>query len=78
MTSIVVTHDIEGALDISDRVALLDDGKLRFVGTPDEFRAQRGPARARLRRPKAAAEAAAVKIMEDNRDRRQAPAPGAR
>jgi phospholipid/cholesterol/gamma-HCH transport system ATP-binding protein len=38
VTSIVVTHDVEGALTISDRVALLEGGKLRFVGTPDEFR----------------------------------------
>ena len=39
VTSIIVTHDIEGALPISDRVALLDHGRIRFVGTPDEFRA---------------------------------------
>jgi len=39
VTSIIVTHDIEGALLISDRVALLDRGRIRFVGTPDQFRA---------------------------------------
>jgi phospholipid/cholesterol/gamma-HCH transport system ATP-binding protein len=39
ITGIIVTHDIEGALPISDRVALLDQGRIRFVGTPDEFRA---------------------------------------
>ena len=39
VTSILVTHDIEGALPISDRVAMLDKGRIRFVGTPDEFRA---------------------------------------
>jgi phospholipid/cholesterol/gamma-HCH transport system ATP-binding protein len=38
VTSIIVTHDIEGALPISDRVAMLDHGAIRFVGTPDEFR----------------------------------------
>jgi phospholipid/cholesterol/gamma-HCH transport system ATP-binding protein len=38
VTSIVVTHDIEGALCICDRIALLADGKLCFVGTPEEFR----------------------------------------
>jgi len=38
VTSILVTHDIEGALPISDRVAMLDGGRIRFVGTPDEFR----------------------------------------
>lgn len=39
VTSLLVTHDIEGSLPISDRVALLDRGRIRFVGTPDEFRA---------------------------------------
>ena len=29
---------IEDALPISDRVAMLDKGRIRFVGTPDEFR----------------------------------------
>jgi phospholipid/cholesterol/gamma-HCH transport system ATP-binding protein len=43
VTSIVVTHDIEGGLEISDRVALLEGGKLRFLGTPDEFRSSRDP-----------------------------------
>lgn len=41
VTSIVVTHDIEGALPISDHVALLDRGRIRFVGTPEEFRESR-------------------------------------
>jgi phospholipid/cholesterol/gamma-HCH transport system ATP-binding protein len=38
VTSIIVTHDIEGALGISDHVALLEGGSIRFVGTPMEFR----------------------------------------
>jgi len=38
VTSIVVTHDIEGALLICDRIALLEGGKLQFIGTPEEFR----------------------------------------
>ena len=38
VTSILVTHDIEGALPISDHVAMLDRGRIRFVGTPEEFR----------------------------------------
>jgi phospholipid/cholesterol/gamma-HCH transport system ATP-binding protein len=38
VTSILVTHDIEGALPIADHVALLDRGRIRFVGTPAEFR----------------------------------------
>jgi phospholipid/cholesterol/gamma-HCH transport system ATP-binding protein len=38
VTSVLVTHDIEGALPISDHVALLDSGRIRFVGTPEDFR----------------------------------------
>lgn len=38
VTSIIVTHEIHGALAISDHVALLESGRIRFVGTPDEFR----------------------------------------
>jgi len=37
VTSIVVTHDVPGALEMSHRVALLDNGKLRFIGSPEEF-----------------------------------------
>lgn len=36
-TAVVVTHDIPEALIASDRVALLDHGRIRFTGTPDEF-----------------------------------------
>ena len=43
VTSIIVTHDIEGALTVSDRVGLLDHGKLRFIGTPDEFQRSDDP-----------------------------------
>ncbi len=39
VTSLLVTHDVEGGLEMCDRVALLDRGKLRFCGTPAEFRA---------------------------------------
>jgi phospholipid/cholesterol/gamma-HCH transport system ATP-binding protein len=37
VTSIIVTHDIPGALGMSDRIALLDEGKVHFLGTPDAF-----------------------------------------
>jgi phospholipid/cholesterol/gamma-HCH transport system ATP-binding protein len=43
VTSIVVTHDIEGGLLLADRVALLEGGKLRFIGTPDGFRHSEDP-----------------------------------
>lgn len=43
VTSVVVTHEIEGALAISDRVALLERGRIRFIGTPSEFRESDDP-----------------------------------
>ena len=39
VTSVIVTHDIEGGLEMCDRVAMLHGGTLRFVGTPTAFRA---------------------------------------
>jgi phospholipid/cholesterol/gamma-HCH transport system ATP-binding protein len=42
-TSVLVTHDVEGALELCDRIALLDHGRIRFVGTPAEFRASDDP-----------------------------------
>jgi phospholipid/cholesterol/gamma-HCH transport system ATP-binding protein len=59
VTSIVVTHDIEQALEISDRVALLSHDRLRFVGTPAEFRASHDPVVRAFADREAAAEAAA-------------------
>jgi phospholipid/cholesterol/gamma-HCH transport system ATP-binding protein len=43
VTSIIVTHDIEGGLLICDRVAMLTGGKLRFCGSPQEFRTSQDP-----------------------------------
>jgi phospholipid/cholesterol/gamma-HCH transport system ATP-binding protein len=63
VTSIVVTHDIQGALEISDRVALLEHGRLRFVGTPQEFRASDDPV-VRAFADRRAAAAAALAILE--------------
>jgi len=37
ITSIVVTHDVKLACDISDRIALFHDGKVAAVGSPDEI-----------------------------------------
>ena len=38
VTSLLVTHDVEGGLAMCDRVAMLHSGTLRFCGTPQEFR----------------------------------------
>ena len=64
VTSVVVTHNVEGALSISDRVALLDRGHLQFLGTPDEFRRSEDPL-VRAFGDREAAMAAATRLMED-------------
>ncbi len=38
ITSIVVTHDMKSAFQISDRMAMVHSGKIIAYGTPDEFR----------------------------------------
>jgi phospholipid/cholesterol/gamma-HCH transport system ATP-binding protein len=42
-TSVMVTHDVKGALAICDRIGLLQGGRLRFVGTPAQFRTSADP-----------------------------------
>jgi phospholipid/cholesterol/gamma-HCH transport system ATP-binding protein len=64
VTSIVVTHDIEQALEISDRIALLEHGKLRFMGTPENFRESPDPV-VRAFADRQAAAATALEIMEE-------------
>lgn len=36
-TSVIVTHDMNSAFYVSDRLALLQEGKFRFVAPKDEF-----------------------------------------
>lgn len=43
VTSVIVTHDIEGGLLMCDRVAMLSTGKVRFCGTPQAFRDSQEP-----------------------------------
>ena len=43
VTSVVVTHDIQSALRISDRVALLSDGRVVDTGTPAEIAQAKHP-----------------------------------
>jgi phospholipid/cholesterol/gamma-HCH transport system ATP-binding protein len=40
-TSVVVTHDLKSAFMVGDRFALLDNGRVRFTGTPGEARTSR-------------------------------------
>jgi phospholipid/cholesterol/gamma-HCH transport system ATP-binding protein len=44
VTSVIVSHDVNSVLRISDRVALLHDGGIIAIGTPDEMRDHAHPA----------------------------------
>ncbi|OGS51791.1 MAG: ABC transporter ATP-binding protein [Elusimicrobia bacterium RIFOXYB2_FULL_62_6] len=44
ITSIVVTHDIRLAFNLSSRIAMLFNGNFDITGTPDELRASKNPA----------------------------------
>jgi phospholipid/cholesterol/gamma-HCH transport system ATP-binding protein len=43
MASIFVTHDIPAALQLCDRLLILNDGKIVFNGTPKEFQSSSDP-----------------------------------
>jgi phospholipid/cholesterol/gamma-HCH transport system ATP-binding protein len=43
VTTVVVTHNLRSALTISDRLAMLYEGKVILVGTPQEFAATEDP-----------------------------------
>jgi phospholipid/cholesterol/gamma-HCH transport system ATP-binding protein len=38
-TSVVVSHDVRGSFRVANRIALLHQGRIRAVGTPEEFMA---------------------------------------
>ena len=42
-TALIVTHDVPEALATSDQVALLNQGRIAFVGTPAEFSISKNP-----------------------------------
>jgi phospholipid/cholesterol/gamma-HCH transport system ATP-binding protein len=37
ITQVVVSHDVRSVLDIADRLAMLHDGRVRFIGTVSEL-----------------------------------------
>lgn len=43
VTGVVITHDMQSAYRVADRIAMLYDGRIRFEGTPEEFRACEDP-----------------------------------
>jgi ABC-2 type transport system ATP-binding protein len=38
MTILLTTHNMDEAQDVCDRMAFINQGRIRFVGTPHEFR----------------------------------------
>lgn len=43
VTGVVITHDMKSAFRVSDRIAMLYDGRIRYEGTPDEIRNAEDP-----------------------------------
>ena len=43
VTSIVVTHDMQSAFKVADRMVMLHEGKLIFDGTPEQIRRAEEP-----------------------------------
>jgi phospholipid/cholesterol/gamma-HCH transport system ATP-binding protein len=43
VTSIVVSHDRDLAFGIADRIAIIHDGTILFVGTPEQVKANKDP-----------------------------------
>ncbi|PLX79124.1 MAG: ABC transporter ATP-binding protein [Desulfuromonas sp.] len=43
LTTIIVSHDLNFALYLSDRVAMMDKGKIIEVGTPEEIKQSQNP-----------------------------------
>jgi phospholipid/cholesterol/gamma-HCH transport system ATP-binding protein len=43
VTGVVITHDMESAYRISDRIAMMHGGRVRTLGTPEEIRSSHDP-----------------------------------
>jgi len=43
MTSVVVTHDMQSAFKVADRMALLNEGRVVFLGTVEDVRTTKDP-----------------------------------
>jgi phospholipid/cholesterol/gamma-HCH transport system ATP-binding protein len=42
-TSLVISHDIHGAFELADHLAILYEGKIAFHGSPDDFNKTKDP-----------------------------------
>jgi phospholipid/cholesterol/gamma-HCH transport system ATP-binding protein len=43
VTSVVITHDIFSVYKVADKVVMLDEGAIRFIGTPQELQRSSDP-----------------------------------
>ena len=43
VTSVLITHDMDSAYRVADRIGMLYDGVIRFMGTPEEIQACTDP-----------------------------------
>ncbi len=43
VTSIVVSHDVNAVFRVANKVALLNECRISFYGTPDEMKASEDP-----------------------------------
>jgi len=43
VTGVIITHDMESAYKVSDRIAMLHKGRVRTIGTPEEIRSSQDP-----------------------------------
>jgi phospholipid/cholesterol/gamma-HCH transport system ATP-binding protein len=43
LTTIIVSHDLDFALYLSDRIAMMHDGRIITIGTPDDIRNSQDP-----------------------------------
>ena len=50
LSGVVVTHDLHCAFHVADRIAFLHDGRIAFIGTPEETRRSSQPSTARVPR----------------------------
>lgn len=66
-TALVVTHDVPEALVASDRVALLEQGRICFEGSPREFSASPHPVVSGFRDSTQALECSLAAIREESR-----------
>jgi len=70
-TALVVTHDVVEALVASDRVALLNQGRICFAGTPAEFSVSDHPVVGAFRDSVAALRSSLAGIREDGQSKPQ-------